>query len=140
MISEKVRTVQGMEGAPRRATGVSCTGTALGAPSRPSLPVNPPDPEVLEKAVRRRFTAEYKLSILCQAKVYEESGGVGALLCRGGLYSSHLTSGGPPEGCRDHFRFKAEANNGGVKPSSPRPEFPGASGGPGCAPLGAFRR
>jgi len=56
------------------------------------VPVSPPDPEVLEKAVRRRFTAEYKLSILRQAEVCREPGDVGALLRREGLYSSHLTT------------------------------------------------
>ena len=91
MISEKIRTVQGMEGA-RRATGIPCTGTAPGAHSMPSVSVHPPDPEVPEKAVRRRFTAEYKLSILRQAEVCREPGGVGALLRREGLYSSHLTT------------------------------------------------
>jgi transposase-like protein len=58
----------------------------------PSLPIHPPDPEVPEKAVRRRFTAEYKLHILRQAEVCQEPGGVGALLRREGLYSSHLTT------------------------------------------------
>ena len=91
MISEKIRTVQGMEGA-RRATGIPCTGTAYGAHSMPSDSVHPPDPEVPEKAVRRRFTAEYKLSILRQAEVCREPGGVGVLLRREGLYSSHLTT------------------------------------------------
>jgi transposase-like protein len=50
-----------------------------------------PDPEVTEKPVRRRFTAEYKLSILQKVKTCTESGDVGALLRREGLYSSNLT-------------------------------------------------
>jgi transposase-like protein len=58
----------------------------------PSLLVNPPDPEVPEKAVRRRFTAEYKLNILHQADSCREAGSLGALLRREGLYSSHLTT------------------------------------------------
>jgi len=49
-----------------------------------------PDPEVRAKARRRRFTAEYKLHILREADRCKESGGVGALLRREGLYSSHL--------------------------------------------------
>jgi transposase-like protein len=52
----------------------------------------PPDPEVLEKPVRRRFTAEYKLSILRQADACTEAGCMGALLRREGLYSSNLTT------------------------------------------------
>jgi len=91
MISEKIRTGQGMEGA-RRATGIPCPGTARGAHSMPSLPVNSPDPEVPEKAVRRRFSAEYKVHILREADVCREPGGVGPLLRREGLYSSHLTT------------------------------------------------
>ena len=91
MISEKFRTGQGMEGA-RRATGIPCPGAAQGVRSMPSLPVNPPDPEVPEKAVRRRFTAEYKIEILRQADVCREPGEVGALLRREGIYSSHLTT------------------------------------------------
>ncbi len=38
MISEKIRTGPGMEGA-RRATGISCPGTSRGDHSMPSLPV-----------------------------------------------------------------------------------------------------
>jgi transposase len=73
MISEKIRIDQGTH-------------------SMPSLPVNPPDPEVAEKAVRRRFTVAYKLHVLRQADVCRDPGGVGALLRREGLYSSHLTT------------------------------------------------
>jgi transposase len=58
----------------------------------PSLPINPTDPEVAEKADRRRFSAEYKLSILRQAEACQGAGDVGALLRREGLYSSHLTT------------------------------------------------
>jgi transposase-like protein len=49
------------------------------------------DPEVPEKAVRRTFTAAYKLRILKEAEQCTESGQVGALLRREGLYSSNLT-------------------------------------------------
>lgn len=52
----------------------------------------PPDPEVREKPVRRRFSAEYKRRILDEADACAESGQVGALLRREGLYSSHLFS------------------------------------------------
>ena len=58
----------------------------------PSLPINPTDPEVPEKADRRRFSAEYKLRILGQAEACQGAGDVGALLRREGLYSSHLTT------------------------------------------------
>lgn len=51
-----------------------------------------PDPEVADKAERRRFTAEYKLRILRAADACLEAGQLGALLRREGLYSSHLTT------------------------------------------------
>jgi transposase-like protein len=52
-----------------------------------------PDPEVVARAKRRIFTGEYKQRILAEAdKAKEESGGIGALLRREGLYSSHLVT------------------------------------------------
>jgi transposase len=51
-----------------------------------------PDPQVVPKAGRRRFSAEYKLSILGEADHCTERGQIGALLRREGLYSSHLTT------------------------------------------------
>jgi transposase len=50
----------------------------------------PPSPEVVEHARRRQFTAAYKVRILREADACE-SGQLGALLRREGLYSSHLT-------------------------------------------------
>jgi transposase-like protein len=45
------------------------------------------------RAKRRIFTGEYKQRVLAQAdKAKEESGGIGALLRREGLYSSHLVT------------------------------------------------
>ena len=54
--------------------------------------VKPPNPEVMPKAERRRFSAEYKQRILQEADACTQSGEVGALLRREGLYSSHLTT------------------------------------------------
>lgn len=51
-----------------------------------------PDPEVPEKAVRRKFTAAYKLRILKEVENCTGKGEIGALLRREGLYSSSLTS------------------------------------------------
>lgn len=51
-----------------------------------------PDPELLERPRRRRFTAEYKLRIVQQAEACTQPGEVGELLRREGLYSSHLSS------------------------------------------------
>lgn len=50
-----------------------------------------PDPEVAATAKRRRFSAEYKLSILAQVEACREQGDIGTLLRREGLYSSHLS-------------------------------------------------
>jgi transposase-like protein len=54
--------------------------------------IDSPDPEVLPKAKRRKFSAEYKRRILEEADNCTESGQIGALLRREGLYSSHLTT------------------------------------------------
>ncbi len=50
-----------------------------------------PNPEVPERAKRRRFTAEYKLRIVQEAERCS-AGELGALLRREGLYSSHLAA------------------------------------------------
>ena len=50
-----------------------------------------PNPEVVARAKRRRFTAEYKGKILAQTDAAKGSGDIGALLRREGIYSSHLT-------------------------------------------------
>jgi len=74
-----------MEGA-RKATGISSS-------DRPGGPVGlsvVPNPEVPEKAIRRRFTAAYKRRILREAETCKETGQLGALLRREGLYSSNL--------------------------------------------------
>ena len=55
------------------------------------LPISPRSPtEVTSKATRRRFSAEYKRKIVQEADACTQSGEVGALLRREGLYSSHL--------------------------------------------------
>jgi transposase-like protein len=51
-----------------------------------------PNPEVIAKAARRHFTAEYKQRILQEAEACTQPGEIGALLRREGLYSSHLTT------------------------------------------------
>jgi transposase len=55
-------------------------------------PIDIPDPEVVPKAKRRKFSAEYKRRILEEADSCTEPGQIGALLRREGLYSSHLTT------------------------------------------------
>ena len=64
---------------------VSLSGTS-------SVNQTSPDPEVSEKPVRRKFTAQYKLRILKEADSCSQPGQIGALLRREGLYSSALSS------------------------------------------------
>lgn len=64
--------------------GAERSGAPSGAGARP-------DPEVLEKAKRRQFSAEYKLRVVEEADRCREPGAIAALLRREGLYSSHLT-------------------------------------------------
>ena len=56
-----------------------------------AAPAGVPDPELVEQAKRRSFTAEYKARILAEADACTEPGQIGALLRREGLYTSHLT-------------------------------------------------
>ena len=73
-------------GVAHRATGISSSRPAL----RGARSID--DPEVAEKAIRRKFTAAYKIGILKEADACRESGQLGALLRREGLYSSQLTT------------------------------------------------
>jgi len=63
------------------------SGEAANATGAPA-----PDPEVTARSIRRRFTAEYKCSVLDQAEAAQQVGAVGALLRREGLYSSLLST------------------------------------------------
>ena len=56
-----------------------------------AAPEGVPDPELVEQAKRRSFTAEYKARILAEADACTQPGEVGELLRREGLYTSHLT-------------------------------------------------
>jgi transposase len=55
------------------------------------VPAGVPDPELVERSRRRRFSAEYKLRVLREADACSRPGEIGALLRREGLYSSLLT-------------------------------------------------
>ena len=57
-----------------------------------AVPVPRPDPEVVARGKRRRFTAEYKQRIVTEANRLKGSGELGAMLRREGLYSSVLTT------------------------------------------------
>ena len=68
------------------------SGEAANATGAPA-----PDPEVTVRPIRRRFTAEYKCSVLDQAEAAQQVGAVGALLRREGLQFS-LPTLAPPGG------------------------------------------
>jgi transposase-like protein len=71
----------------RSGEAANAAGAELPAPR-----LLPPDSEVVARPQRRRFTADYKLSIIDQADLAQGAGAVGALLRREGLYSSHLAT------------------------------------------------
>jgi transposase len=64
---------------------------APGSGRGPDPRLDIPDPELVERPKRRRFTAEYKLRILQAADACSRPGEIGALLRREGLYTSHLS-------------------------------------------------
>jgi|SRR5450759_2929854 transposase len=68
--------------------GVAELGLGAGGPAASA---GVPDPELVEQAKRRKFTAKYKLEILTKADACTAPGEIGELLRREGLYTSHLT-------------------------------------------------
>ncbi len=87
-----------------------------------SAPVAPPDPEVVARPKRRRFSAEYRLRILEEADDCTEPGDVGRLLRREGLYSSHLTKW--REARRDGALRGLRSKKRGAKPKAMNPLAP----------------
>ena len=81
-----------------------------------------PDPEVLAKPKRRRFTAEYRLRILEEVDRCTGAGEVGQLLRREGIYSSHLANWrkARDEGALRGLRSKKR----GAKPKASNPLEP----------------
>jgi transposase len=53
--------------------------------------IKAPETEVVVKAKRRQYTAEYKLSILKEIDACQGKGDIGAVLRREGIYSSMLS-------------------------------------------------
>lgn len=63
------------------------------APASGPQPQGPEgNPEVVERATRRRFSPSYKARIVEEAAACQKQGELGALLRREGLYSSHLSA------------------------------------------------
>ena len=65
-------------------------GTQTPSVSSPQRKTGVPDPQVIQKPTRRRFTAADKLRILKEADACHKPGELGALLRREGLYASSL--------------------------------------------------
>ena len=95
---------------------MTVTVTAPGMRVDPEAMPSPPDPEVPEKAKRRRFSAEYKLAILREVDACTDPGQIGALLRRERLYSSHLVDWRRQ---RDAGALQALACMRGRKPADP---------------------
>jgi len=87
------RLVAGEPEASSGGAGAGSAGSAGGAGSRSSMDgrVTIPDPEVDSRPMRRRFSAAYKARVVEEAEGCTESGSIGALLRREGLYSSQLS-------------------------------------------------
>ena len=81
---------------------------------RPAAKSPVPDSAVSAKAHRRTFTGQYKLDILDAVEVARDSGEIGALLRREGLYYSHLTT------------WKAQRRVGALSGLAPRQRGPKA--------------
>jgi transposase len=96
------------EGA-RRATGVFPGGAPAAGPPPPTMGS---ETEVVAKAQRRRFTAEYKRRIVREADRCTTTGAIGALLRREGLYSSYLTM------------WRAARDRGELEGLAPQPRGP----------------
>jgi len=73
---------------PKRTEGAGTTATLVRSASPPLAVAG--NSEVVAKASRRRFTVDYKLKILAQADACHQTGELGALLRREGLYCSSL--------------------------------------------------
>lgn len=88
-------------------------GAAAGGPTRP-------DPEVLEKPVRRTYTADYKRRILAEADAAREPGAIGALLRREGLYSSLLSEWRAARARAERSAFEPKQRGPKAAPKDPR--------------------
>src|SRR3954468_7687595 len=86
---------------------------AAARPSREGVP----NPELVERAKRRRFSAEYKARILRETDACSRPGEIGALLRREGLYTPHPTAWRKQ---RDAGPSAGRAPPRGRKPADPR--------------------
>ncbi len=94
----------------------STNGKETSKPQTEGLPLPGEKTEVVPRARRRSFPSAYKRRILQEADSCTQSGQVGALLRREGLYSSHLTV----------WRRQREQGALGVQKRGPSPADPTA--------------
>jgi transposase len=100
-----------------------------------AAPEGVPDPELVDRPARRRFTAEYKLGILREAEACTAPGEIGELLRREGLYSSILSEWrkqrdagslqalSRPRDARRRTRWRRRTRSCSGVPSAPRGSF-----------------
>ena len=89
MLKEKIREVEGMEVSLRATENPTMKREKE---ERLAISERVFDPEVTEKAARRKYTVRYKLRILEEADGCTQMGSLGALLRREGLYHSNLNT------------------------------------------------
>ena len=106
-------------------------GAATNGGRRPTVVAAPASasPELSDRPRRRTFTAQDKLRILAETDRAAETGGIGAILRREGLYSSALTDWRRQ---RDAGAFGALAP-GQARPEDRRTQPAGSRTGPGSA-------
>ena len=118
---------EGERSEPERTTEANCGGRPVTPPPAVASGAalgdvgsshrTTPNPEVVEHPTRRRFSADYKRTILAEVDTNPDS--VGKILRREGLYSSHLTAW---RKLRDKGQLAAlEPKRRGPKPSVDRP-------------------
>lgn len=106
-----------MENGAGRREAERAVGERSEAAAGHDAPAGVPDPELVGRPVRRRFSAEYKLRVLREADACTRPGEVGALLRREGLYSSILSEWRKQ---RDAGSLQALGRPRGRKPGDPR--------------------
>lgn len=111
-----VRAAEAADGIESERSGIERTDADTAAPA----PIALPDPEVLGKPQRRRFTAEYKRRILAEADAAHEPGAIGALLRREGLYSSLLAEWRAARARAEHAAFEPKRRGPKAAPKDPR--------------------
>ena len=91
-------------------------------------PPSRPNPEVVADAQRRTFTVAHKQRILAEADATTQFGGIGALLRREGLYSSHLA------------KWRKERLSGAIRGLTPHTRGPKPKNSPQDVELPKLRR